>query len=299
MKYHQILTRKKSAFKLGYLMLLPAVILLVATQIYPFLYGIGMSFTNYNLLSMHKPKFIGLDNFVKIVTKDKVFYPMLTFSFIYTMSIVLFSYLFGLMFAILLNHPIRMRGFFRAATLLPWIISSMVMAINWLWLMNDKYGFINRTLLDFHLIKEPILFFVKPEMARFSVIVIGIWRNIPFMAITLLAGLQGIPNDLYESATIDGANPLQAFFAITLPMLKSVTLMSTTLMFIWAFNGFENIYLLTEGGPVNSTMVIPVYAYQTAFNKSQMGYSSALSVLLLAIMLIFGMIRFKLNKQDI
>jgi multiple sugar transport system permease protein len=126
---------------------------------------------------------------------------------------------------------------------------------------------------------------------------VGIWRNIPFMAITLLAGLQGIPSQLYEAATIDGANSIQCFRYITRPGLKQVSTMSTTLMFIWAFNGFENIFLLTEGGPVNATMVVPIYAYQTAFFRSKIGYSAAISVVLMVIMIIVSIVRIKMNQE--
>lgn len=282
----------------GYLMLIPAVLLIMLTQLYPFLYGLGLSFTDYNLINPRGPRFIGLQNFADILTKDTTFWNVIGFSIIYTLGIVVFSYLLGLILAMLLNRPIRFRGFFRAIVLIPWVISSMVMASNWLWLLNDRFGFINQILQRIGLTQKPILFLATAGMARFTVTAIGVWRNLPFMTVTLLAGLQGVPADLYEAAKIDGAGPLQTFRYITLPMIRGVTLISTTLMFIWAFNGFENIFLLTEGGPVGATMVVPIYAYQTAFMRSQMGYASALSVVLMVIMLIFSAIRLRLNKES-
>jgi multiple sugar transport system permease protein len=247
---------------------------------------------------MAPPAFIGLKNYITILTQDSSFYSIIGFSFIYTFANVIFSYLLGLVFALLLNRSFKGRGIMRAILLIPWVISAMVMASNWLWLMNDKYGFINNFLMKLHLINEPILFFASRHMARFSVCMISVWRNLPFMAITLLAGLQGLDTTLYEAAKIDGASTIQSFRYITLPGIKQVTTMSTTLLFIWSFNGFENIYLLTEGGPIDATMVIPIYAYQMAFFRSKFGYSAALSVILMIIMILFSSVRLKITKQD-
>jgi ABC-type sugar transport system permease subunit len=283
----------------GYILLLPATLVILLVQIYPFLYGVGMSFTDYHLLRRGGPQFIGLGNFIDIFSKDKVFYDTIQFSFIYTFGIVIFSYLIGLFLAVLLNQQIAGRGLFRAIILVPWVISSMVMATNWLWLLNDRYGIINKVLMSIGLVEKPILFLVTKNMTRFTVTAIGVWKNLPFMTITLLAGLQQVPTDMYEAAKIDGANFLQTFFRITLPMIRNVTLIATTLLVIWSFNGFENIYLLTEGGPVNATMVIPVYSFQTAFLASRMGYASALSVILMVIMLIFTFFRLRFSNDTI
>lgn len=280
--------RKKGHFgskRFGYVMLLPALVMILLTQIYPFFYGIGMSFTNYNLLKPGATRFVGLANFTQAFGADRYFYPTMLFTLIYALSLVLFSYLFGLFTANLLNKNLRMRGIFRTIILLPWVISPMVMATNWMWLMNDQFGLINKTLINLGLIEKPILFLASKEMARFTVILVGTWKNIPFMTITLLAGMQGISSDLYEAARIDGASNTQSFFKITLPMIKPVAMVSTTLLFIWAFNGFENIFLLTEGGPANATMVLPIYAYTAAFVRSQMGYAASLSVIMLVIMM--------------
>ena len=283
--------------RVEYIMLLPALLLLLVTQIYPFFYGIGISFTNYSLLSSKAPKFIGLKNYIDIFTGDEKFYGVLIFSFIYTLSIVIFSYVIGMVLALLLNRPIRGRGLFRAVVLIPWVISAAIMATNWKWLLNDRYGLINGILTGIGLVDKPVQFFATAGWARFTVTAIGVWRNIPFMAITLLSGLQSISTEMYEASTVDGAGKIQTFFRITLPSLRGVTLISTTLMFIWAFNGFENIYLLTDGGPLNATAVVPIYAFKTAFNSSKMGYAAALSVILMTIMVIFSTIRMKINEK--
>lgn len=288
---------KKKSNRLGYLMLLPALTVILLIQIYPFLDGVKMSFTNYNLLKPGGEKFIGFQNYIEILSKDKEFYSSLSFSFVYGLSIVIFSYVLGLLIAALLNMKIKGRGIYRAIVLMPWVIAPMVMAANWLWLLNDQFGLINHVLMELHIIQKPILFLTTRNMSRFTVIMIGVWKNLPFMTITLLAGMQGIPGELYEAARIDGGGKIKNFFYITLPSLRSVSEVSITLLMIWAFNGFENIFLLTEGGPSGYTMVLPIYAYNTAFFKSKMGYASAASVLMLLCMVLLGLINQRVSRE--
>lgn len=185
----------------------------------------------------------------------------------------------------LLNKKLRGRSLYRTIILLPWVIAPMVMATNWLWLLNDQFGLVNRVLVRLGIVQEPILFLATKPMARVTVILVGVWKNIPFMTITLLAGMQSINADLYEAARIDGANGIKSFWHITLPLIQPVAVVSVTLLLIWAFNGFENVYLLTEGGPASATMLMSIYAYNTAFLRSQMGYASAISVTMLVIMM--------------
>ncbi len=289
--------RRFGARRLGYLMLVPALIMILLTQIYPFLYGVLMSLTNYNLLKPQAIRFVGLENFVKIFTSDRNFTSTLGFTFAYALSIVLFSYIVGLFTATLLNKNLRGRAAYRTVILLPWVIAPMVMATNWLWLLNDQFGLINRVLMQLGIVREPILFLASKDMARSSVILVGTWKNIPFMTITLLAGMQSIGTDLYEAARIDGAGGFKAFWHITLPMIRPVAVVSTTLLLIWAFNGFENVYLLTEGGPSSATMLMSIYAYNTAFLRSQMGYASALSVVMLGFMMALSLIYQRMNRN--
>lgn len=283
--------------RLGYCMLVPALALIGLTQIYPFLYGVLMSVTDYNLLRPKNTSFIGLGNFVELFTSDKTFYATLWFTFAYAVSIVVFSYLVGLLTAVLLNKKLRGRSLYRTIILLPWVIAPMVMATNWLWLLNDQFGLVNRVLVRLGIVQEPILFLATKPMARVTVILVGVWKNIPFMTVTLLAGMQSINADLYEAARIDGANGIKSFWHITLPLIQPVAVVSVTLLLIWAFNGFENVYLLTEGGPASATMLMSIYAYNTAFLRSQMGYASAISVTMLVIMMGLCLAYQRVSKQ--
>lgn len=282
---------------LGYRMLIPSTLMILAISVYPLLNGIWLSFQNYNLLKPKKQGFAGLSNYVKLLTDDPEFLSVLGFTFVYTIAVVAIAYVMGLIFAMLLNRDIKFRGLFRALILIPWIIPPIVAATNWAWLFNDQIGLINTTLMKIGLIDKPILFISEPQMARFSVIWTSAWKSFPFMMITLLAGLQSIPEDLYEAAEIDGAGFFGRFRHITMPMLSSVTIVCTTLMFIWTFNSMENIYLLTRGGPNQATFVLSILTYFTAFMRSDIGYASTIATVLLIVLLILTSIYIKVINR--
>jgi len=292
-------TRKNTLERntLGYVMLIPATIIILAISIYPFLYGVFLSFHNHNIGRPDDAAFVGLENFIRLITSDREFYGVLGFSFFYTSMMVLFSYLTGLVYALLLNRDIKFRGLFRALILLPWVISPAVAATAWSWVLNDRVGIINVTLRNIGLLNDSIQFLANTEMARLTVIFTSVWRSYPFMMIVILAGLQSIPRELHESAKIDGAGFFKSFFYITLPMLKGVSVVATTLMFIWTFNNFENIYLLTRGGPGVSTFVLPILTYFTAFFRMELGYASAIAVIMLIVLLALSMIYLRVTRN--
>jgi ABC-type sugar transport system permease subunit len=279
-------------------MVMPSIILVALVSIYPLLYGIILSFQSYFLLKPNKPRgFIGLENY-KALLKDAEFFGKLSYTFIYTISIVIIGYLFGLFLAHLLNRKIRGRGLYRAFILLPWVVSPSIAATNLQWLLNDRVGFINRALLKLGIISSPILFLASASVARITVIFTGIWKAFPFFTIVILAGLQSIPGDLYESAYMDGSGFWKALRYITLPMIKNISLVATTLMFIWNFNNFENIYLLTQGGPTNSTFTLPILTYYTAFYRTNMGYASTIGSGMLVVLLFAALIYLRALRRN-
>jgi len=283
---------------LGYRMLIPASLLILMISIYPLINGIALGFQQYNLLRPRRRGFIWFSNFEKLFA-DGEFFQAISFTFLYTISVVVLAYCLGLVLALLLNRNIRMRGLFRALILIPWIIPPVVAATNWAWLLNDQIGFVNVILKKIGLIEESVLFIAAPDIARLTVILTSTWKSFPFMMITLLAGLQSIPGELYEAAEIDGASAAQRFVHITMPMLNSVTVVCTTLMFIWTFNNMENIYLLTRGGPNQATFVLPILTYYTAFMRSDIGYASAMAAVLLVILLMMSLLYTRLlNKSN-
>ena len=289
--------RNIASNRLGYLMLLPAIVLFLLVNIYPLMHGIYLSLHNYNPVRPDAREFIGFDNFVRLFS-DTEFLNTLQFSFIYTFSVVALSYLIGLMFALLLQRALLARGVYRTLLLLPYVVAPAVAAINWLWLLNDRIGFVNHTLRALNIIEQPLLFLATPELARLTVIATTVWRGFPFMMIVILAGLQSIPRELYESASMDGAGFWKSLWYITLPRIRSVSAVCIILRLIWTFNAFENIYLLTMGGPNRATFVLPVLTYYTAFWRNRIGYASAIAVFMLVVLVVFSVIYMRIKRNE-
>lgn len=290
--------RRKNRNLFGVKMVLPSLVMMFVMFILAFIVGISYAFTNYRLDRPKKIDFVFLQNFIKILSSDHKFYEILGFTLLYSMGVVLIAYVVGFAIALLLNQDVPGRGLFRALILLPWVISSSVVAANWKWLLNDKYGFINVFLQQIGIIDKPILFLARPGLAQATVIFIGAWKTLPFMTIVILAGLQSISFDLYESAAIDGAGFWASLRYITMPGIRGITTMCTMLQFIWTFNNFENVYLMTAGGPNDATFTLPIYIYQLAFERSRIAYAAAVAVIVLICMAFFSAIRFRLEKEE-
>lgn len=283
---------------LGFILLVPSTVLLLIVSIIPFLNAFRLAMMDYNVLRPGTEKFIFLENIKNIITTDSEFYSTLSFTFFYTFFVVLLSYLAGLLFSLLLNRDIKYKGLFRAFILAPWVVPSAVAATNWIWILNDQIGFINNILQSIGIINSPILFLGSKQIAKYTVIFTSAWKSFPFMTIVLLAGLSSIPSNLYEAAKIDGANIWQTFKYITFPLLKNVSLICTTLMFIWTFNNFGNIYLLTQGGPGKATFTLSILTYYTAFFRGNIGYASAIAVIMSILLLIISIFYLRLNEEE-
>lgn len=289
----------KSDGVFAYLLLLPATLALLLIRVFPLFEGVGLAFTNRRLLNDRATSFVGFQNFERIFTQDTEFWSVFGFTLLYTFATVLLSYSFGLLIAMLLNKKIRCRGIFRTLLLVPWIVPAVVAAASWQWALNDQTGIVNQILLGLGLVNKPVAFLASPGMARFTVILVSAWKNYPYMALSLLAGLQNVPDDIRESAQIDGANAVQSFIHVVLPQIRPVSLVCTTLMTIWTFNNFDNIYLLTMGGPDRATQVISVLSYYSAFWRMNMGYASAISTVMLMFMMVLSVayIKIVMNKN--
>jgi multiple sugar transport system permease protein len=268
----------------GYYMLIPATILFLLINAFPLVYGLVLSLTDMNYTKPKSGKFIGLENFSKIL-QDSEFWSIMSYTVAYTLFVVAFSYILGLILAVLLNKNIKFRGVFRALALFPWVIPTVVAAENWRWLFNDQLGFINRTLISLNIIQDPILFLANADLAKISVIMVAVWKSYPFMMVVLLSGMQLIGDEMYEPAYMDGATRTRIFWHITMPTLKPMSIVCMTLMALWTFNtlSFDNIYLLTQGGPSGSTYVMSIQSYYTAIYRGKIGYASAISVLMMVI----------------
>ena len=284
--------------KFGLILLLPSALIFLLVSVYPLCTGLILSFQNNSLFSSDQANFIGIQNFISILSTDTEFRDDFLFTIVYTISVVAIAYLLCLGFSLLLNLDVPCRTLFRVLILIPWVISPAVSSMSWSWLLSDRYGIFNIFLKNIGIIDESILFLADKFLAKITVIIVGAWRNFPFMTVVLLAGLQGISKDYYEAANIDGANAWQRFCYVTLPQLKNVSVVTLTLVTIWTFNNFDNIYMLTKGGPAQSTEVLPILTYNNAFFRGNISYASAMATIMLIIMLLVSWVYFKASKYN-
>ena len=266
-----------------YLLLLPALIVMVSVVIVPIINAVSMSFQYYNLNMPKRTAFVGLDNYIKILGIAK-FRRSLWLTVIWVVFGVGGQFLFGFLLALLLNQNYRGRGVVRAVSLIPWVTPGVLIALMWSLIMDGNYGVLNDILLRLGIISEKVAFLARKDTALPSVIVTIIWQGIPFFAIMLLAGLQGISHDLYEAADIDGATRMQKLFYVTIPSLRNTIFVTTMLRIIWVANSVDIIANMTDGGPANATLTLSVNIYKEA-STLNMGYASAMAILLMLVLL--------------
>ena len=272
-------------WKEAYLFLLPAVILLGTIVAYPFLRALYTGFTRTTTLEIGP--WIGLQNYQNLY-QDPFFWSSVRISLTYTISAVVLKFIFGMIAALLLHRLTRFSTIFTALVMLPWIMPEVVRAITWKGLLDPIYGLVNPLLKDLGLIEQSIPFFGTPSLAMPSVILVNLWAGIPFFTLLLVAGLKAIDKEQHEAAAIDGANAWRQFLHITLPGLQYVILVETLLSFIWTFNGFTQVFLLTGGGPLGATRVYTLFAIEAARSfRTGTAVAAALSMVpLLALLII-------------
>ncbi len=258
------------------LCLLPSAGLLLVFLTYPLGLGLWLSLTD---ATIGQPgKYIGLDNFVSLA-QDPVFWMSVTNTIMYTVVATAGKFLLGLWLAMLLNHNIPFKAFIRAIVLLPWIVPTVLSAIAWWWIYDPQFSIVSYVLVNLlHLRSTYIDFLGTPWNARGSLVVANIWRGIPFVAITLLAGLQTISPSLYEAALLDGASGWQKFRRITVPLLMPILSVALTLSVLFTFSDFQLVYAITRGGPFNTTHLMATLAFQRAIPGSQLGEGAAIAV---------------------
>jgi multiple sugar transport system permease protein len=281
------------------LFLLPLFVLVVALIIYPFYRAIWLSFTDK--LVGYPERFVGLRNYVYLI-HDDTFHEVVRNSLVFTVGSVALKVLTGLAMALVLNGLWRGRTFFRGLFLLPWITSTVIIALTWRW-MFDSFpgrGFFNSVLIDLGLLNRPVALMASPEGAMLAVIVANWWRGFPFFGVSYLAGMQSIPRDLYEAASVDGASTWGRFWHITLPGLKHIIIITILLSAIWTINDFNIVYVMTRGGPGTATQLFATYSYDVAFNQLRWGRGVTISVFLVPL-LIVGIVlisRYLLRERD-
>jgi multiple sugar transport system permease protein len=264
--------------------LIPALLCLLVVLVYPVLANIGYAFTNKSFL-FPDTRLVGLQNFTDILGDDIFgFWEALRVSLAWTAGTVALQFLVGLGAALLLDQEVPGQRFFRVALLVPWAFPVIVYAMIWRWMLNDQGGVITWLAVALGLMPQPIFLLGQPDLALLTVIAVAVWYGYPFMAATLLAGLQSISEEYYEVARIEGATALQQFRYVTLPFLMPVIVVVLVLRTIWVFNAFELIYLLTSGGPNGATLTLPLLAYNLGWQQFLPGKAAAVSVLMLLVL---------------
>lgn len=283
---------------IGVLFVAPLMLWLVAAIFIPLISAIRISFLDVGIIGTGGD-FVGLKNYSRVLTSDK-FWSGFGKSLVWVIVNALIQTFAAFATALVLNQPFRGRGLARIWIILSWIVPTVVVVIIWRWLLGTSGGVVNYLLVELGLTAEPIGFFSSGNTAFMSVSFINSWRFFPLMAVILLAGLQGIPRELYEAAAVDGALPRQQLRYITLPALQPVLFVLGLVGTLWSINVFDVIWLLTRGGPTNATTTLPVLIYDTAFNGYRLSRSAAMSVVTGLILLAFAMafIRFMAPPSD-
>lgn len=282
-------------WKAAALLLLPATLGLLIFALFPIAQAFQISFYDAPLLSAQR-EFVGLENYTEALA-DLKFQRALLNTVLYTVAVVFFQVVLALLLAMLINHAFPGVGLFRSAYFLPVITSLVVVSTVWKIMYHTDNGLINSMLRTAGLSGQPWL--TSPDLALFSIVIIGVWKEVGFSMLVLLGGLQSIPGDIYESCSIDGANAWSTFWKITLPLLRRALLFVVVLSTINAFKIFIPIYVITNGGPADSTLTLVYYIWQNAFSYFKLGYASALSFLLLGLVLILTAAQFRLLRSNV
>ena len=261
----------------GWLILLPALIILGLVFIYPILRAFWLSWFTENLATQLQPVFTGLGNYQRMLG-DGRFWQSLWNTSIFTVISVTLELILGLCVALVLNKSFFGRGVVRTIAIIPWALPTAVMGLAWAWIFNDQYGVVNDILLRLGLIDTGINWLGTPALAMTALIVADVWKTTPFISIILLAGLQSIPEDLYEAHKMDGASPWQSFYQITLPLLMPQILIALLFRFAQSFGIFDLVQVMTGGGPAGSTETVSIYIYSTVMRYLDFGYGAALVV---------------------
>ena len=271
----------------AYLLLLPSLLLVAAVAVYPVASGVWLSFHRYNLLRTPSPVFIGLGQYADLWTDD-VFWTSVRNTLVWVVFGASSQFLLGLITALALNRAkIRGLGFLRVGLLLPWLMPTVVAGHMWSLLLDSRIGVVNDLLVRIGVLQSYVAWFAQAETALPAVLVVDLWKNFPFFTLLLLAGLQGLPDELYEAAEVDGANAWYRFIRITLPLLTPVIVAAVILRVIGLVNAPDLMIILTHGGPGLATHVLSLLAFDNAYTGFDFGAAAAVATVMLVLLMAF------------
>lgn len=264
--------------------LAPALLVTAAVVVVPVAQTAWLSLQDYLLYDPDAARFVGLGNFAAIL-KDEVFWISLRHSVIWIVGVVGLQFLLGLVAALLLNQSFWWRSLARSLVVIPWALPSVIIGLMWTWIYDFNTGVLNDILVRAGLIAAPVAWLARPDAALYSIMLALIWQGFPFFAVTILAGLQTVPAELYEAAEIDGASRWQTLWSITLPSIADVIATALLLRTIWVANSLDVILVMTGGGPGYATHTLPLYAFVRAYSGMEFGYGAALALILTALLI--------------
>jgi multiple sugar transport system permease protein len=280
-----------------YISILPVAIVIALFALYPIIHAVRMSFYQYLLTRPGVHPFVGLDNYVNVIT-SYYFKDSIQITAIYTVATVLGVIVYGLGVALLMNTKIRLSTPLKIVILLPWALPAVVSGLLWKWILNADFGILNGILYALGLIDRYIPFLADPTLAKASLIMAHIWKEGPLVAIFFLAGLQLIPSELYEAAKIDGGTSWKTFLYVTLPLLRPVFLVVIVYETMTAILTFDTIYVMTGGGPANSTALISWFAYAEIFKSLNLGNGIALAIIIALITLVLIILYLRVLRTE-
>ncbi|MDX5573986.1 sugar ABC transporter permease [Streptomyces sp. ID01-9D] len=272
----------------------PGIALFAAIIFYPLLSALFTGFFRQDL-RLPGREFVGLDNFAYWLNGD--LFTILEQTLVFTVGATLAPFAVGFALALALNTGIRGSGFLRGMFLFPWVIPGVVVSFLWMWIFNANYGVLNGVLVQAGIIEESVAWLGRPGTAMLAVIVTKTWASFPWMMVMLLAGLQTVPKELHEAASMDGAGAIRRFFAVTWPQVRGVASIVLLLEFIWNFQHFDTIYVLTGGGPAGTTETFATAVYQTAFSGFDIGRATALGGLWMVLLLLLVVVYLRITER--
>jgi multiple sugar transport system permease protein len=297
MKFDSIRAREQLR---GWMLVIPALIILALVYAYPILRAFWLSTFTQNLGTQLQPEFTGMSNYSRLIG-DGRFWASIWNTAVFTFFSLLLELVLGMGIALTLNQAFRGRGWVRTAAILPWALPTALIALAWRWIFNDQFGVVNDLLVRFTPMQEGINWLGQPGLAMMATIIADVWKTTSFVSILLLAGLQSIPQDLYEAHAIEGATPLQSFRQITLPLLMPQIVIAMLFRFSQAFGIFDLVQVMTGGGPAGATEVVSLYIYDTVRRYLDFGYGASLVVvtflILIAVVAIAGLLLARLRKS--
>ena len=283
--------------KMGFLFALPAAIYMMVFIGYPMIQNLILSFKNVDVYSFAQPQnqvFVGLKNYIELFTSgNSILTKSIVNTLIFTVGSIFFQFIIGFALALLFNKKFAGCSFFRGMTMISWLLPVTVAGLLFKFMFASSGGIINQFLVSLHIIDQPMEWLLHPKSAMVAIIVANIWIGIPFNMMLLITGLTTIPAEVYESCSLDGANKIQTLVMVTIPMMSVLTL-----GFVYTFKVFDLVWVMTKGGPINSTELVSTYAYRLSFEEFQFSKGAAAANILFLILLVVGVFYIKLINEE-